>query len=105
MSVIEETYKEETTQQTDIPLYAIKIHDDNVHSYNYVIQCLIAVIKISYDSAFKFAYEIDHNGSAIVWSGYKEIGELKLEQILNFGKEKYGNHIVDEPLRAKLIKI
>lgn len=97
---------EEKNKSKQFPMYIIKINNDNEHTFEYVINCLMIIFKKSYDDAYKQTLEIHNNGYAIVWYGPKEIGELKLQQVLNFGNEYIDNKtIVSFPLNVQLLEV
>lgn len=80
------------------PQYAVVVLDDDLHTFDYVIEVLIRVCGHTYERADRFAHEIDSTGLAIVWSGSREVAELKRDQILGFGPDFYADHPPTFPL-------
>ena len=59
--------------------------DDDEHSYAYVVDMLGKICGHSSARAFRMAREVDTRGRVIVFTGHKELAELKREQIATFG--------------------
>ena len=91
----EEDTKNRTKRQ---PPYAVIVHDDDLHTYEYVIECLQKVFGYQLEKAFSLTREIDKSGRALVWSGALEVAELKRDQIRNFGDDLYASAPVKFPL-------
>ena len=73
-----------------LPPYVIIVVNDDFHTFEFVAKLLSAVLRIDLERAFQYANEIHDNGLAIVWSGSREVGELKIEQLLTFHEGKFG---------------
>ncbi|MFN0055058.1 MAG: ATP-dependent Clp protease adaptor ClpS [Planctomycetales bacterium] len=84
------------------PPYAVIVENDDLHTYAYVIEALSKVFGYSQEKAFSLAVEIDSAGRAIVWSGTKELAELKRDQIRGFGPDHYALKPVTFPLGVYL---
>jgi ATP-dependent Clp protease adaptor protein ClpS len=80
------------------PPYAVIVENDDLHTYEYVIEGLQKVCGYSFQKAWLLAVEIDTRGKAIVWSGTKELAELKCEQIRGLGPDFHGPKPVTFPL-------
>jgi len=87
--------KSETKTQ---PPYAVIVENDDLHTYEYVIEGLEKVCGYSRQKAWLLAVEIDSRGKAIVWSGTKELAELKCEQIRGLGPDFHAPKPVTFPL-------
>lgn len=61
--------------------YHVILLDDDEHSYAYVIVMLGDLFGYSREKAFQMAEEVDTTGRVIVWTGSREVAELKQEQI------------------------
>jgi len=85
---------EPTTQ----PPYAVIVEDDDLHTFEYVTEGLQKVCGYSLQKAWLLAVEIDARGKAVVWSGTKELAELKCEQIRGLGPDFFGPKPVTFPL-------
>jgi ATP-dependent Clp protease adaptor protein ClpS len=80
------------------PPYAVIVHDDDYHTYEYVIECLQRVCGHPLEKAFELTKQIDQTGRAAVWSGPKEVAELKRDQIRGFGPDFHASVTVKFPL-------
>jgi ATP-dependent Clp protease adaptor protein ClpS len=80
------------------PPYAVVVHNDDDHTYEYVIETLCRVCGHSAQKAFKLAQEIDKTGRAVVWTGTMELAELKRDQIKGMGTDFYARVPVTYPL-------
>src|ERR1043165_4807132 len=85
-----------TTLDTDVDhatrdalgkLYHVIILNDDEHTFDYVIEMLQAVFKISYDAAFGHTVEADHTGSSIVLTTNLEEAENKRDQVHAYGPD------------------
>ena len=61
--------------------------DDDLHTYAYVIEMLGRVCGHPTPRAMRMAREVDTKGRVIVFTGHKELAELKREQIVGFGHD------------------
>lgn len=80
------------------PPYAVIVENDDLHTFDYVIEGLQKVCGHSRQKAFLLAAEIDAQGKAIVWSGTKELAELKRDQIRGLGPDYFAPKPVTFPL-------
>lgn len=80
------------------PGYAVVVENDDLHTFEYVTEGLQKVCGHSLQKAFLLALEIDSQGRAIVWSGTKELAELKRDQIRGLGPDHFGPKPVTFPL-------
>ncbi len=71
-----------------LPPFNVVLHDDNDHTYEYVIEMLKSVFAHPEERGFKLAKEVDDTGRVIVFTGHKELAELKREQVQSFGRDK-----------------
>ena len=61
--------------------------DDDHHTYEYVIEMLGVLFGYAIDKAYKMACEVDEKKRVVVWTGHREIAELKQEQIHDYGAD------------------
>jgi ATP-dependent Clp protease adapter protein ClpS len=80
------------------PPYAVIVENDDLHTFEYVIEGLQKVCGYSRQKAWLLAAEIDSSGKANVWSGTKELAELKCEQIRGLGPDFFSPKPVTFPL-------
>ena len=66
------------------PRYHVILHDDDKHSYTYVVEMLAEIFGYNRKAAFKLACEVNDAGRAIVATCHKELAELRVDQIEHF---------------------
>ncbi len=80
------------------PQYAVIVLNDDLHTFDYVIEALCRICGHTQLTAFVLAREIHESGRAAVWSGTQELAELKRDQIRGFGPDTYARQRVTFPL-------
>lgn len=80
------------------PPYAVIVENDDFHTFEYVIEALSKVCGYNRQKALLLAVEIDSQGKAMVWSGTRELAELKCEQIRGMGTDHFAPQPVTFPL-------
>jgi|ERR1043165_4881084 ATP-dependent Clp protease adaptor protein ClpS len=73
--------------QRKAPMYHVILHNDDLHTYEYVIAMLMQLFFKSAEQAFQHAREVDRVGVTIVETTTQERAELKRDQIKAFGKD------------------
>lgn len=82
--------KPETRTDTDQPVpWNVVLLDDDHHTYDYVIRMMQELFGHPLEKAFKLAKTVDDDGRVICLTTHKEHAELKRDQILAFGPDKY----------------
>ena len=92
----------EKTKPRTQPPYAVIIENDDVHTFDYVIETLQKVFGYDEQKSFKFAKTVHDEGEALVWSGTLEHAELKRDQIRSAGPDFYASKTVTFPLGVRL---
>lgn len=80
------------------PQYAVIVLNDDLHTYDSVIEALCRVCGCDPLKAFVLAKEVDETGRAIVRTGTLELAELKRDQLRGFGPDLYARTPVEFPL-------
>jgi ATP-dependent Clp protease adaptor protein ClpS len=70
-----------------LPPYHVVLHDDDDHTYEYVIRMLGELFGHGRIKAFLLAHEVDTTGRVIVDTTTKERAELKRDQIHAYGAD------------------
>ncbi len=70
-----------------LPPYHVILHDDDDHTYEYVIEMLGKLFGHGLTKAFVMAREVDATGRVIVDTTTKERAELKRDQIHAYGAD------------------
>jgi ATP-dependent Clp protease adaptor protein ClpS len=74
----------EFTRTRRQPPYNVILENDDHHSFEFVIDVLRKVLGCTEQRATQFAQEAHKTGRAIIWTGAREVAELKVEQISSF---------------------
>jgi len=69
------------------PLYHVILLNDEDHTYDYVVEMLSKIFKISETTAFAHAVEVDTKGTTIVLTCELSKAELKRDQIHTYGPD------------------
>jgi ATP-dependent Clp protease adaptor protein ClpS len=83
---LKEEEKEQTKRQ---PPYHVILHNDDDHSFDYVIAMLQKLFGHPREKGLQMAWEVHHNGRVIVDTTSKERAELKRDQIHAFGPDPF----------------
>ena len=80
------------------PPYAVVVHNDDQHSFQYVIDTFMEVFGYPLEKSYSLALQIHTEGRGIVWSGVREVAELKRDQIRSAGPDFYAEKKIEFPL-------
>ncbi len=69
------------------PQFHVILHNDDDHTYEYVVRMLMTLFGKTVDQAFDHACEVDAAGVTIVDTTALERAELKRDQIKAYGKD------------------
>ena len=86
------------TKKKRQPPYAVILHNDDDHTFQYVIDLLIKLFAYPLEKAFVLTNQVHTQGKSIVWSGTLELAELKRDQVRGFGPDFYATKKVEFPL-------
>ena len=90
MSGTATTPEKETKEQPEVkrqPPYNVILHNDDDHSYDYVIRMLKELFAYPEEKGYLMAKEVDTKGKVIVCTTSLERAELKRDQIHAFGPD------------------
>ena len=96
--VQEEAEQTSRPKPKKLPPYAVVVLNDEEHTFAYVIETFMKVFGYNQTKAYQLAREIHINGRSIVWSGPKEVAELKRDQIRSAGPDLFAAKKVSYPL-------
>lgn len=85
-----------------LPPYVVIIHNDNIHTFPYVISTLKKVFGYPEKKGLLLAIQIHETGKSIVWTGPKEVAELKRDQVRSAGPDIYSMIPVRSPLKVTI---
>jgi ATP-dependent Clp protease adaptor protein ClpS len=80
------------------PPYAVVVFNDDQHSFQYVIETFAKVFGYPLEKSYSLALQIHTEGKGIVWSGPREVAELKRDQIRSVGPDFHAEKKVEFPL-------
>lgn len=69
------------------PPYHVVLHDDDDHTYAYVVKMLQSLFGHTVERAFRMAVEVDTTGRSVVDTTTLERAEFKRDQIHAFGRD------------------
>lgn len=70
-----------------IPLWHVVLHDDDEHTYEYVIEMLQHLFHYDRVGAYRMAEEVDSSGRVVVETCVYERAEFKRDQIRAYGRD------------------
>jgi ATP-dependent Clp protease adaptor protein ClpS len=70
-----------------VPLYRVVLLDDDVHTYDYVIEMLQRLFLLSTVDAFRHAVEVDSTGRTLVITCELPQAEFARDQIQGYGPD------------------
>ena len=79
------TDSEELARQ--IPRYQVVLLDDEYHTYEYVVEMLMALFQHVRERAWNMAREVDRRGRSKVFTTNREQAEHKRSQIHSYGAD------------------
>ena len=102
-AAVAEPVQEESTETSrpkpkKLPPYAVVVLNDDEHTFAYVIETFMKVLGYDQTKSYQLARDIHVNGRSIVWSGAKEVAELKRDQIRSAGPDLFAAKKVSYPL-------
>ncbi len=86
---------QEETRTRRLPPYNVILENDAHHSFEFVVGVLMQVLGCSQEKAYQLTLQAHSSGRSVIWTGQKEVAELKAEQVATF-------HEVRESDGAKL---
>jgi ATP-dependent Clp protease adaptor protein ClpS len=94
--------QDEQTKPRQQPPYAVIILNDDLHTFDYVIETLQKVFGYPQQKCEQLAETVHREGEAHVWTGTLELAELKRDQIRGAGPDFYAKQTVKFPLGVRL---
>jgi ATP-dependent Clp protease adaptor protein ClpS len=74
----------EETRTRRLPPYNVILENDDFHSFEFVVGVLRQVLSCELERAFQLTLQAHTSGRAVIWTGPKEVAELKAEQMHTF---------------------
>jgi ATP-dependent Clp protease adaptor protein ClpS len=76
--------KKEKKRVRRVPPYNVILENDDDHTFEFVVRVLRKALGHSQERAVQLTTQADTSGRAVVWTGPKEVAELKADQIRTF---------------------
>ena len=92
----------EQSASKQLPPYAVILHNDDFNTVDFVIGVIIKVFHYPVEKAVAHTLEAHQSGRSIVWSGSKEVAELKAEQIHSCGADPEAKARGAQPLQVSI---
>jgi ATP-dependent Clp protease adaptor protein ClpS len=67
------------------PLWRVILHDDQLHTYEYVIEMLMAIFAMDAQRAYHHAIEVDTKGTTVLARLPRTEAEKKRDAIMRYG--------------------
>jgi ATP-dependent Clp protease adaptor protein ClpS len=80
--------REAPKQPKPLDLFHVVLHDDDDHTYEYVMRMMQQLFACDAETAYERAKIVDAEGRVICATTHKELAELKRDQIHAFGKDR-----------------
>lgn len=81
------------TRTRQVPPYHVILLNDDDHSMEFVIDVLRKVFGYTVEKSYELMMEAHEKGRSVIWTGPKEVAELKGEQIDTHHEKKAGQDI------------
>jgi ATP-dependent Clp protease adaptor protein ClpS len=94
----EEKREPSSTRPKKQPPYAVVLFNDDDHSFEFVVETLMKVFGYPAERSFQLTLQIHEQGRGIVWSGTRELAELKRDQVRSAGPDFHAHAKVEYPL-------
>lgn len=78
----------EETDKKNEPMWYVVLHDDDLHTYQYVVEMLTAIFKMTENKAYTHACEVDAAGHTIVAQLPRGRAEEKRDAIMAYGGDQ-----------------
>ena len=76
--------------------------NDDLHSFQYVMDTFAKVFGYPREKCYSLTLHIHQHGQGVVWSGTRELAELKRDQIRGAGPDFHAEKKVGFPLGVRI---
>ena len=85
-----------------LPPYNVLLMNDDDHSMEFVVEVLRKVFSYPMEKSFSLMLNAHETGCSVVWTGSKEVAELKAEQISTFHETRQRDNKDLGPLGVRI---
>jgi ATP-dependent Clp protease adaptor protein ClpS len=96
------TRPSDKSQTRRIPPYHVVLANDDQHTIEFVIDVLRKVLGAPMERAVQLTMEAHTSGRAVIWTGPKEVAELKVEQVTTYHEVRAGDGVELGPLTCTI---
>jgi ATP-dependent Clp protease adaptor protein ClpS len=89
-------------QTRRVPPYHVVLANDDDHTIEFVIDVLRKVLGAPLERAVQLTMEAHSSGRAVIWTGPKEVAELKVEQVTTYHEVRSGDGAQLGPLTCTI---
>jgi ATP-dependent Clp protease adaptor protein ClpS len=93
---------DEETRTRRFPPYNVILENDDHHSCEFVVDVLIKVLGCGVQRATTLMLQAHTAGHAVIWTGPKEVAELKAEQVQSFHEIRAADQAKLGPLGCRI---
>jgi ATP-dependent Clp protease adaptor protein ClpS len=86
------TEPKDTTRTRRVPPYHVILENDDHHSMEFVVEVLQKALGYNPERSVQLMMQAHTSGRSVVWSGPKEVAELKADQIRTFHELRSGGY-------------
>lgn len=72
-------------KRQNLPPFKVLLHNDDVNTYEFVIETLVTLTPLTLEAAVKVTKETDQTGVGLVVVTHRELAELYQEQLISKG--------------------
>ena len=94
--------KPTSTRPKKQPPYAVVLFNDDDHSFEFVVETLMKVFGYPLERSFQLTLQVHEQGRGIVWSGTRELAELKRDQVRSAGPDIHAQKKIEYPLGVRI---
>jgi ATP-dependent Clp protease adaptor protein ClpS len=80
--------EKEVVKTRRVPPYNVILENDDYHSFEFVIEVLRKALGYTEQKAVLLTQAAHNTGRAVVWTGPREVAELKAEQMRTFHESR-----------------
>lgn len=91
IQVTTKTKPEEQTRARQVPPHNVILENDDYHTFEFVVGVIRKVLGYAEERAVQLTFMAHHSGRSVVWTGPKEVAELKVEQIRTYHETRSGD--------------
>ena len=101
-AVITRPREKDQVRTRRVPPYNVVNENDDYHSFEFVVEVLSKALGYAKERAFQLMLQAHNTGRAVVWTGPKEVAELKADQIRTLHEVREPGHLQLGPVSCTI---